>query len=253
MLFVFGKGPLADDVPLSPVRFGAPSEQALALCDVRSVPRSADVAWFDAWRSGAIRAIAAQDLGGAIDLLDAADYVHVIACDPGDVHDLAYLQSAWAMARYVAARGGNVVLDAHAMTFIAAAKLPAPDMPLDTAREVRVVYETDSRRADLAHAIHTRGLRKFGAPDLVALITDADVPLVAHAMRELADHVARGRDLATPTHAVEVAAGVHWIVVEDEHRLGSLLQVNNEARVIVDERGHDLVGVMGRIPHPVTS
>jgi hypothetical protein len=110
---------------------------------------------------------------------------------------------------------------------------------------VRVVYETSTGRPDRAHALHTRGLRKFGAPDLVALCTDADVPLVGQAISELAEEVARGTDLATPRHAVEVAPGVRWIVVEDEHRLGELLQLNNEARVLVDDRGHDLMGVAG--------
>jgi hypothetical protein len=121
--------------------------------------------------------------------------------------------------------------------------VPAVDAPLDVSREVRVVFETDSTRSDRAHALHTRGMRKFGAPDLIALCTDGDVELVGTAIRELADQVARGTDLATPRHALEIAPGVRWVAVEDEHRLGVMLQLNNEARVIVDATGHDLMGV----------
>jgi hypothetical protein len=89
-------------------------------------------------------------------------------------------------------------------------------------------------------------MRKFGAPDLVALITDDDVALVGQAISELADQVARGTDLVTPMHAVEIAPGVRWVAVEDEHHLGELLQLGNEARVLVDADGDDLVGVTER-------
>ncbi len=249
MLFVFGTGTLRDDVPLSLSRFGAPSQQSLALCDVRRIERAADPAWFDGWRKGSLRAIAEQDLKGNLAALDAADHVHLIDGRPGPVTDLAYLQAAWAHARHLTARGATLVLDAHAMAFTPAHALPAPDAPLDVKREVRVIYETDSKRADQAHALHTRGMRKFGAPDLIALCTDADVPLVAHAIGELADEVARGTELATK-HAIDLAAGVRWVAVEDEHRLADVLQLNNDARVIVDETGHDLVGVMSRLPRP---
>jgi hypothetical protein len=174
----------------------------------------------------------------------------VIASAPAAASDLTYLQAAWALARLVASRGPAVVLDAHAMTYVPAAKLQPAGAPLDVAREVRVVYETDTTRADGAHAMHTRGLRKFGAPDLVALCTDRDARLVGHAMAELADAVARGTDLATPKHAVQIAPNVTWFAVEDEHRLADILQLNNEARVLVDGTGHDLVGVLGRLPPP---
>lgn len=247
MLLVFGTGPLIRDVEMSLARFGAPSAESLAASSVQAVTRTMDPGWFDAWRSGALRTIATQDLGGSLAALDAADHVHVIASAPAEVADLTYLQGAWAHARFLLARGGAVALDAHAMRYLAAASVPPAGEPFATAREVRVIYETDSTRADRAHALHTRGLKKFGAPDLVALCTDADVGLVGQAIAELADQVARGTDLAVPTHAVEVAPGVRWVAVEDEHGIGDLLQLNNPARVLVDDTGHDLMGVVARI------
>lgn len=234
VMFVFGTGPLRGEIELS-----LPKD-ALAACKVQTVARAQDTRWFDAWRSGSLRAIATQDLGD-LAALDAADHVHVVACEPRAVADLAYLQAVHAITGNLLERGASVVLDAMAMAF---ARSASPiDAPLDVMREIRVVYETDSLRSDRAHALHTRGMRKFGAPDLVALCTDDDVELVGSAIRELADRVARGTDLATPRHAVEVAPGIRWVAVEDEHRLGALLRLNNEARVLVDETGHDLLGV----------
>lgn len=216
------------------------------LAEVRTIARAADPAWFDAWRRGSMRAIAEKDLGTQLELLDGADHVTLIQVAPTAPVDLTYLQGAWAIARDLAARGASIFFDAHAISF--KYEVPAAGEPFDIRREISVVYETSKERPDQAHALHTRGMRKFGAPDLVALCTDADVPLVAHAVTELADLVARGTDLATPRHAVEVAPGVRWVAVEDQHRLGELLQLNNEARVLVDETGHDLMGVMSRLP-----
>jgi hypothetical protein len=247
ILFVFGIGPLRDGVDMSLARFGAPSLAAVESCSVRTVTRAMDPRWFDAWRSGSLRTIAEQDLGPALATLDAADHVHVIACEPAAAKDLTYLQGAWALARYLIERGGTIVLDAHAMMYRAADKLQPAGEPLDVRHEVRVIFETDSTRADHAHALHTRGLKKFGAPDLVALCTDADIELVGQAISELAEQVARGTDLATPKHALQIASDVRWVAVADEHGLADLLQLNNEARVLVDENGHDLVGIVRRL------
>jgi hypothetical protein len=243
-LIVFGPTPA--ELPMSRAQFGAVSTTSIEACDVRMIRREAGTEWFDAWRSGSLRAIAAKDLGDPA-LLDAADQLHVITTNVTDPADLGYLHAAWALARYLVARGATTVLDVHAMTFTAGSALPPPDAPVDVAREVRVIYETDSTRPDQAHAIHTRGMKKFGAPDLVALCSDADVPLISAAMSELAEVVARGAELGTPRHRVEVLPGVHWVVVPDEHGLGDLLQLNNTARVLVDADGHDLVGVAGRL------
>lgn len=250
VLVAFARGPLEGAAELSLERFGAPSQAAVEQCSVRTIDRSRDPSWFDAWREGSLREIAKTDLGDDLALLDASDHAHVIICAPEAPADLTYLQAAWALARYLTTRGASLVLDAHAMSYLPAAKLAPAGAPLDVRREVRVVYETHPARESAAHALHTRGMRKFGGPDLIALCTDADVRFVAHAMTELADVVARGTDLATPKHALHIAPGVTWVAVEDQHRLGELLQLNNEARVLVDETGHDLVGVLGRLPRP---
>lgn len=249
VLAVFGRGSLDDSVAVSREAFGIPGQVSLESFAVRSVARSQAPAWFDGWRTGSLRAIAEQDLDpAAIGELDAADHVHLVSIEVEAPRDLAYLQGAWGMARFLVARGASVVLDAHAMTFVAGDALPPADAPLDIRREVRKVFETSSTRPDLAHALHTRGLRKFGAPDLVALCTDTDARFVASAMGEIAELIARGTDVTGARQPVDVAPGVTWFLVEDEHRLGDILQLNNTARVIVDEAGNDLVGVLGRLP-----
>ena len=241
-LVVFGA--LTHDEPMSMSKFGAPPGTAPS--DLRRFARADDPAWFDGWRSGSLGAIARIDLDGDTAALERADVLHVITAEVVGSTDLAYLQTAWAIARYLVARGATTVLDAHAMMFHAGAALPPPG-PLDVAYEVRVIYETESTRPDQAHAIHTRGLRKFGVPDLVALCSDGDVALISSAIGELADAMARGQELGTPRHRVEVMPGVTWVVVPDEHRLADLLQLNNTARVLVDSDGHDLVGVAERL------
>ncbi len=208
---------------------GAPHE------GTQLITRAQDPAWFDAWRSGSLRAIAQQDLGAQLAELDACTTLHVIASEPRGVTDLGYLEAAWALARATEPR---VVLDVIAMRYLAA----VPD-EVDVTREFRVIFETDAMKSQRAHALHTRGMQKFGAPDLVALCTDADAPLVGQAISELAEQVARGTELAHPLHAIEVAPGVHWMAVPDEHRLGELLQLRNEARVIVDDQGQHLMSV----------
>ncbi len=247
MLIAFGVGPLVDDVPLSLSKFGLPSADHVGMLDVRTIGRAADPAWFDGWRSGALRTIAGGDLGDGVAALDAADHAHVIVAEPEAPADLGYLQAAWGMARHLVARGASVVLDVHAMTFRAGNRLPPADAGLGVARELRVVFESDSTRQDGAHALHTRGLRKFGAPDLVALCSPPDAQLVASVMEQLADVVARGGVLALPRHGVDLDERTAWYAVADEHGLAGLLGLNNDARILVDDHGHHLTGVLARL------
>lgn len=242
VLLAFSRGPLRDDVPLSASRFGAPDAASLGALELHAIPRAVEPRWFDAWRDGSLRAIAEGDLGAALRDLDAADHVHLVRASPGAPADLGYLQASWAMVRHLAARGATVVLDAHAATYRPTAAIPPAGAALDVRTEIRVVFETEARRNERAHALHTRGLRKFGAPDLIALCGDADAALVGEVVGQLADAVARGLELA-PRHAVELDASTTWYVVDDADGLGAMLQLGNAARVLVDAVGRHLVGV----------
>ena len=245
-LFVFGRE-FEEHVICVPALFGIPGD-ALAQLETRRIERVHATAWFDAFRSGSMRAIATSDLGPhAVAALDAATIVHAISANIEGPADLTYLQAAWGYARYLVAIGGAVVFDAHALAFTYGDDLPSWTAPFESDREVRVVYEASADRPDAPHALHTRGMKKFGAPDLITLCTTDDVPLLSTALRELADAMARGLDVGTPRHRLDVVPGVHWVLVPDEHRLADLLQLDNAARVLVDSDGHDLAGIAARL------
>ena len=106
-----------------------------------------------------------------------------------------------------------------------------------------MVFETDSTRTDRAHALHTRGLRKFGAPDLIALCGQPDAELVGAVVSQVAAAVAGGVELGRPRHGLELGPGQAGWIVDDRDGLAELLQLGNAARVIVDGRGQHLLGV----------
>lgn len=232
MLLVFGEG--------------ARSTPAVAGVEVRPLPRAADPAWFDAWRAGSIRAVAERDLGD-LTALDRADHVHVVVAEPSAALDLAHLQGAWTAARALFEAGATAALDVHALTWRTAATAPDPSVPPDLDRELRLVFEGAGGRADGAYPLHTRGLRKFGAPDLVALCSPGDAALVGDMARQLAHAMARGLDLSRPRHALALGDAATWYAVDDVRGLAALIGLQNEARVLVDEEGRHLAGVAGRI------
>lgn len=238
MLIAFSTGPLTGTA-------SAAQPDALTAVDVRTIEARRDPGWFAGWRSGSLRAIAQADLAGELAALDAADHLHLISTSPVGPTDLAYLQAAWAIARSLVARGATLVLDVHAMTYRRGPDIPA-DTGFDVRREIRTVFETSAERPDGAHALHTRGLRKLGAPDLIALCTDADADVIGAVMMQIATALAGGADLH-PGQTLEVDPAMTWRVVDDEHGLGGLLQLNNQARVLVDETGAHLMGIAARL------
>ena len=110
-------------------------------------------------------AVAARFLTKIIDVLEEQERAHVcltggtmgsavleaIASSPArDTVDWSRIHFWWSDERYLP-RG-----DAERNETQSRAAL------LDVAREVRVVFETSPMRGSSAHALHTRGMRKFG-------------------------------------------------------------------------------------------
>lgn len=234
-LFCFAPAPLAD-LPWSAARFGLPSSEAASFCAVRQVPRSADPPWFDAFRQGALRRVAELALGGPAGLaaLDAATEATVIITTRPDAADLAHLQAAWAIAQWTVARGATVVLDAEANRFWSATEVAdwPPDRPFALSSDLNVVVEAEGTSA-MASAVHTRGLAKFGRPDLVAL----DVPAshwdgVAGVLRRLALRLAMGAVLR-PGDTAPVEGGLaHFSAYGPD-----VLHLGNEALVVTGAAG----------------
>lgn len=238
-LVVFHRGPLADAVPLSLERHGAPSVEAVARVDVTPI---ADPAWLAGWRSGGIRTVAEQDLGaGGVAVLDTADRCHFLRATIIDPPELSYLQAAWAVARWLVDRGATVVLDAFALRFHTAASLAAEDVraPLAITREISVVYETEPAAARLGHVVHTRGLGKLARPDLIALVDPREAGAAADVLCALAQVLADGFMPTTAGARPPLPDSLGLSVTLHPMEQGSLaeaLHLNNDAWLVELDR-----------------
>ncbi len=230
-LFCFAPGLSSPEVPLSASRFGIPPE-AMRHCEVRHLSRDADSGWFDGFRQGSLRTLALRDLG-ELSALDAASEVTVIIAARPDGPDLGHLQAAWAVARWAIARGATVVADAQTSRYWAAADVadwPA-NRPFALSCEVNIVVEAESD-STAASAIHTRGLAKFGRPDLVMVDVPAALWNPAGALlRELAMRLALGA-VACSGESVSIEGCVARFSAFGP----DLLHLNNEALRVTTAR-----------------
>lgn len=245
VLFIaFAEGPLAADVPLSLVKYGVPTRDHLAHVAVGEHSGEESREWIDGWRTGALRDVAVQDLGPAVAKLDAADRCFTVDAKLEDPSDLGYLQTAWALVRWLAERGASVVLDAHAGRFLTTGRIAAPDAEFDIRREAQIVFERDASEPDGGHVIHTRGLHKVGRPDVVAVCRPDDAEAVAQVLWEIADGMSSGFMPKLPRQGVDVSADLTlWLDGDDGARFEEALGLNNDARVLVREDGSPLVGI----------
>ena len=201
-LFCFAQS--LTDLPFSAPRFGLPSPGAMQGVEVRELPRALDPAWFDGFRSGALRTVARECLQGDLSGLDAATTMVAVLINRPDAADLVHLQAGWASAQWLVARGASVVLDAQSQRFWRGddvADWPA-ERPFALTTDVNVVVEGEPTAPTAT--LHTRGLQKFGRPDLVVF----DVPgprwdAVGGLLRGLAARLAMG-DVFAPGDTVEL-------------------------------------------------
>ena len=243
VLFVcFATGQLRDNVKLQVNRFGISCVESFHAVETREHLRESNREWFDNWRSGPVRNIATQDLRGDLAALDAADRCFTFEVTVADPPDLAHLQSIWALTRWFSARGATTVLDAHAMRWLGPHEVADPSEPFDAKREISLIFETDPTEPNGGHVLHTRGLRKFGRPDIVAVCSPDDVELIAEVIWQLASGMALGFMPALPQHGVDISETVSWYLVADSgDAFAKRLGLNNDARVLVDENGDPLI------------
>lgn len=250
-LVCFSDGPLAADVPLQSNRFGLPSAEAATRVEIRRHVRHDDPVWFDGWRNDSLLAVARQDLGPTSNALVEAAECHTLVASAEDSADLVHLQACWACARWLVARGATVVLDAHAVTFLPAAAVAGvpPDAPFDIRREVRLVYETDATLPRGGHVLHTRGLRKLGRPDLLAVVGPEDVELVSGVIWQVAAGMADGWSPAQ-RHGLDLDDRLTLYLVADDSSLPARLGLNNDALRLVQNESDDLIGLQGAFALP---
>ncbi len=238
-LVVFAEGELADDEPLVASRYGIPSRAAYEALDVRVIGRDANADWFDNWRTDGMRAVAEHCLGEDVADLDRADCCYVIRTAVEEPADLGHLQAAWAMARWLIARGGGCVLDVHAGQFHTTTAVSAvpPDAALDPIREISLIYETEESAPGAGHLVHTRGMRKFGRPDLVARVDEEDAGVMAQVLRQVSAAMADGW-LPAERHGVDLLAGrtLYLVPYEPADDLPDV-HLNNDGMQLVEEDG----------------
>lgn len=231
---VFHEGPLAEGIAMSAARFGAPSAESVGRSDVTQI---ADPSWLSGWRSGGMRTVAEAQLGADVAALDRADRCHLVRATIADPPDLTYLQAAWALARWLVARGATIVLDAFSITFHTAAKVAAQDPagPFELTRDVAIISETEPSASRLGHVVHTRGLGKLARPDLIALVEPHRRGEAADVLRALASAMADGfMPRSARAHAppgVNVPPEVHLLPLPPGS-LAESLHLNNDAWLV---------------------
>ena len=238
VLVAFHAGPLGAEEPLAAARFGLPGRDAVGLLEVHEHTGDAARAWLDGFRRGALRSIAATDLGG-LAALDAADACVTVRATVFDPFDLGYLQAAWGVARWLCARGASVVLDARATRFWTApavAALPA-DAAFDVRRELTLVVESVAHPGLGGHVVHTRGLVKLARPDLVTVVAAEDTGPAAEALWRVAARLADGYmpapgDLADAETAVPLK-----LAPAPRGSFTEALHLDNEAWLVMDPDG----------------
>jgi len=150
----------------------------------------------DGWRVGPLRELAERELPdpAALDAATGCYSIHVTAADPAD---LTHLQLAWAVAAAVCRAGAVAVLDAYAHDWYGADAVAGldPRRPFSVVREISVVAESDSVPG-FGHPVHTRGMTKFGRPDLIMGVPGERIGEAATVLNQLAALLADGAVLA---------------------------------------------------------
>ncbi|WP_146169266.1 hypothetical protein [Actinoplanes italicus] len=151
--------------------------------------------WVDGFRTGPLRNLAARELPD-LGPIDEATCCYSIQVSVPDPTDLTHLQLAWAVASQASRAGAVAVLDAFAHDWSLPEPIAAldPHRPFDVVREISVIAESESSPG-FGHAVHTRGMIKFGRPDLVMGVPEDRIGDAASILNQLAAMLAEGHVL----------------------------------------------------------
>lgn len=192
-LVVFATDEVLTDLDLTgTVPAGAP----VGALDVRLHRYSDNPEWVDGFRAGPLRDLAAQQLPD-LRLIDDATCCYSIQVRLPDPADLTHLQLVWAVAAAAARAGATAVLDVFAHDWSRAEPIAGadPHRPFTVLREISVVAESDESPG-FGHPVHTRGMVKFGRPDLVMGTTRERIGEAAQILNQLAGMLAEGHFLS---------------------------------------------------------
>ncbi|BEL08552.1 hypothetical protein Q0Z83_067430 [Actinoplanes sichuanensis] len=163
--------------------------------DVRLHRHSENPEWVDGFRSGPLRDLAARELPD-LRLIDDATCCYSVQVRMPDPADLTHLQLAWAVAAAACRAGATAVLDVFAHDWSLASSIAGldPNRPFTVLREISVVAESDESPG-FGHAVHTRGMLKFGRPDLIMGVPRDEIGEAAQILNQLAGMLAEGHVL----------------------------------------------------------
>lgn len=193
MLVVFTDGAVLTDLDLAGV---VPASSPVDALDVRVHSHAENPEWIDGWRTGPLRNLAERELPD-LAALDAATFCYTIQVTVPDPADLTHLQLAWAVAAAVCRAGAVAVLDAFAHDWSTAAVVAGldPRREFTVVREIGVVAESEPAPG-FGHPVHTRGMAKFGRPDLITGMPVERIGEAATILNQLAAMLADGHVLA---------------------------------------------------------
>lgn len=193
ILVVFTDGDVLSELELAGV---VPATAPVQQLDVRLHQYTENPEWIDGWRAGPLRNLAERELPD-VTVLDTATSCYWIQVRVPDPADLAHLQLAWAVAAAVCRSGAIAVLDAYAHDWYPAEAVAGfdPKRPFDVIKEISVVAESDSV-PEFGHPVHTRGMIKFGRPDLIMGVPTDRIGEAASVLNQLGALLAEGHVLA---------------------------------------------------------
>lgn len=243
---VFHDGPLATDVPFDAEAYGLPDEVHLSALRSAEVNEQAHAQLFQEVREGAARVLAEADLGPEVRLLSRARMATSVTAVVEDPKDLGYLQAAWAYARWLAARGGILIQDLMGSRwFTPGMVMDAGASPLDVRTEIRLVFDGDQlvrdrRFSQPGRVLNTRGMKKFGRPDVVAVIREDALPQLEGIFLQIVNGMAEGWMPEAPRHGVEIDGGPSFFLCHEDSAVTQGLLLHNDAVVMRDVEGEHL-------------
>jgi hypothetical protein len=216
------------------LRDAVPPGAPVDALDVRRHTSADSAAWIDGFRKGGLRNIASHQLGD-LDRLDSASSCYSISISVEDPADLTYLQLAWAVASRIAAGGAIAVLDVLAVNWLAgsAAAALSPRRPFVIQREISIIAETETTPG-FGHAVHTRGMIKFGSPDLVAGVAADRIEHTGRILNHLASMLADGHDLVCGQQLRFDGQRLLTVATYTPDATTPNLELNNDALLLVD-------------------
>ncbi len=233
-IFLFSQAPNdGAALPLRSLAHGVPATGLAPGVDVRTVSRAEAPDWVNGFFSESLMELASSQLGWDGRPPVEPTLVHVVRVTADDPQDLAHLQSAWALARAFTDTGAFALLDAHAHKWLSTADLARrpPDGPLSFPDEVSVLFETEPS-SEWGHIVHTRGMKKFGRPDLVVTaVPPVHGARIGAILNRLGARLAEGA-VVEPGDTVEIE-GVGLLEAEEHRPMENAPQLNLNNRGLV--------------------